>query len=88
LRYSEMRPDQLNQKKRPIQGGECDEQGDRAMQKQLPARKKRRAHRGTRSEQATTERLEKYIKSGGPKRARMVITNLTGENFEYDKATN
>jgi hypothetical protein len=84
--YSEMHTD-LTNKKRPIEDGEDDEQGDRAMQEGLPARKKKRAHRGKRSEKARTERLQNYVKSGGPKRSRMTINDLTRKNFEYDEAT-
>ena len=51
LQYSEMHPD-ISNKKRPIEGGERDKQGDRAVQEGLPARKKKRMHRGTRSGKA------------------------------------
>ena len=82
-----MHPDTPN-KKRPLEDGEHDDQGDRALQEELPARKKKKsAHRGKRSGKVKTERLEKYVESGGPERAREVINNLTGKNSQYDEAT-
>jgi hypothetical protein len=45
LQYSEMHPDTQN-KKRPIEDGELDEQGDRTMQEDLPAHKKKRTNCG------------------------------------------
>lgn len=57
------------------------------MQEDLPARKKKRAHRGTRSIKSKNERLIKYVNSKGPERARKVINNRTGKNFGYDEAT-
>ena len=80
-----MHPDTPN-KKRPIEDGEVDEQGDRTMQEDLPAHKKKRTNRGTRSAKAKTERLQKYVESGGPARARKAINNLTGKSFESDEA--
>jgi hypothetical protein len=81
-----MHPDTQN-KKRPIEDSEQDEHGESAIQEGLPARKKKSAHRGSRSGKAKTKRLENYVRSGGPERARVVINNLTGKNFEYDEAT-
>jgi hypothetical protein len=38
-------------------------------------------HRGKRSKKARNERLQRYIDSGGPERARNTINRLTGMNY-------
>jgi len=80
-----MHPDTPH-KKRPLEDGEQDDQVDGVLQAEQPARKKKNAHRGTRSESAKQKRLQKYIESGGPERARKVINNLTGKNSQFNKA--
>lgn len=80
-----MHPDPTN-KKRPIEDGKDDEQCDRALQEELPARQKKRTHRGRRSGKAVAERLQSYVNSGGPERARKTINNLTRKKFKYHEA--
>jgi hypothetical protein len=80
----EIHPERSNQK-RPIEDDQHEKHGDGVSQEGLPARKKRLAHRGTRSKKAHADRLRKYVDSGGPERARKVINNLTGMNYQCDQ---